>query len=94
MARGISIGYIEADPGRRPAISPNLLDHLLSRFRMPMSMHDHGIPIRRQPLGDSRADGATPSCHQSAFLHHDWSRFRKIEARPVITFRPPDEIEN
>ena len=59
-----------------------------------MGMHDHSTPIRRQSFGDGRSDDATPSCHQRAFLHYYCPCFRKIEARPVITARPPDEIEN
>ena len=59
-----------------------------------MGMHNHSTPIRRQAFGDGRSVDDTPSCRQRTFLHHDGPCFRKIEARPVITARPPDEIEN
>ena len=59
-----------------------------------MGMHDQRKCTCRQLSTDGRSDDATPSCHQRAFLHHDGPCFRKIEARPVITARPPDEIEN
>ena len=59
-----------------------------------MGMHDQRKCTCRQLSTDGRSDDATPSCHQRAFLHYYCPCFRKIEARPVITARPPDEIEN
>jgi len=68
------------------------LDDLPGRIGMPVGMHDHGKAGRRQLSGDGRADGPAPSCHQCAFLCHACTYFKKIEARPVTTVRPSDEM--